>query len=155
MASGKKKKYSKRLIIGWREWVTLPEFGGLQMKAKIDSGARTSSLHAFHIREMLIDGAPWVSFDIHPFQNNRHHAHACLAQVIDRRKVRSSNGKQEMRYVIESTLSLGGDSWPVEITLANRDEMGFRLLLGRTALRKRFLIHCGRSYLVSVPPASH
>ena len=136
-------------LIGWREWVSLPDLGIPHIKAKIDSGARTSSIHAWRIREEERDGALWVRFELHPFQGDSRGKRSCLAQVVDRRSVRSSNGLKEFRYLIKTRIGLGEDAWSMEMTLTNRDEMGFRLLLGRTTVRNRFLIHSGRSFLLS------
>ena len=155
MVTRKKRRKAALPVIGWREWVSLPDLGVPFIKAKIDSGARSSSIHAFRIREQRIGGDPWVGFELHPLQDSSQQRQSCLVPILGRRKVRSSNGQEEERYVIRTTIALGGISWPLEITLANRDEMGFRLLLGRTAIRNRFLIHCGRSFLQSEKAAHH
>lgn len=145
----KPSKSSAHTLIGWREWVDLPQLGIGRMKAKIDTGARTSALHAWDIEPFEIDGAPWVRFNLHPIQRNNHTVISCEAAVTDRRFVRNTGGKQEMRYVIETGVTLGNVSWTIELTLTNRDKMGFRLLLGRTAVKNRFLINPGRSYIAS------
>lgn len=137
------------LIVGWREWVGLPDLGIDGIKAKIDTGARTSAIHAWNIvREERGDG-PWVRFDLHPLQRNNRIVVACAAPLCDERTVRNSGGHAERRYVVRTRLRLGGETWPIELSLTNRDQMGFRLLLGRTALEGRFRIDPGRSFLLS------
>jgi hypothetical protein len=133
-------------VIGWREWVQLPALLDMPIKAKIDSGARTSSIHAFGARRFSERGAPWVEFMLHPIQRHAHPEIACRAAVTDERWVRSSNGDAEKRLVIETVARLGATDWPIELTLASRDVMGFRMLLGREAIRRRFLIDPGRSF---------
>lgn len=147
--SSQSSKSSSLTLVGWREWVDLPQLGILRMKAKIDTGARTSALHAWDIEPFDVNGAPWVRFNLHPIQRNNRSVISCEAAVIDRRFVRNTGGKQEMRYVIETGVTLGNISWTIEVTLTNRDKMGFRLLLGRTAVKNRFLINPGRSYIAS------
>lgn len=134
-------------VLGWREWLALPDLGVARIKAKIDSGARTSSIHAFNVRAFSDGGVAYVSFVIHIQQRRRRPTVECVAEIKDQRKVRSSSGHQEERYVIETTVDLAGLSWPIELTLADRDEMGFRMLLGREAIRNRFLIDPNRSFL--------
>lgn len=132
--------------IGWREWIQLPDLGVDWIKAKIDSGAKTSSLHAFDLEYVNRGGQTFATFTIHPRQRSEAHSCVCEAKVIDLRLVRSSNGEQELRPVIATSLVLLGQSWPIELTLTNRDQMGFRMLLGRQAIRNRMLIDAGRSY---------
>lgn len=133
---------------GWREWVTLPSLGIEQIKAKVDTGARTSALHAWHIEEIQRDGANWARFCVHPDQRTMTEEIWCEAPIIDHREVRNSGGRAEHRYVVETEIMLGSDTWPIELTLTSRDEMGFRMLLGRTAIRQRLLVDPGRSYLL-------
>jgi hypothetical protein len=144
---------SPRIIVGWREWIALPELGIAAIKPKIDTGARSSSLHAFNIETFDRDGEAWVRFEVHPFQRNNDVVVRAEAQVIEFRHIRSSSGHQTLRPVIRTVVELCDRQWPVEITLAARDEMGFRMLLGREAVRKRFVVDPGQSYLVSSPPA--
>jgi len=144
-----KRAKTAKPIIGWREWVSLPQLGVDEIKAKVDTGARTSALHAWKIEPFEHDGAPWVRFQLHPVQSNNQIVIACEAAVVDRRAIRNTGGKQEMRYVIKTSVTLGNVSWPIEVTLTNRDKMGFRLLLGRTAVKNRFLINSGSSYLAA------
>lgn len=133
-------------IIGWREWVSLPDLGIETIKAKVDTGARSSSLHAFHVREFQRDGAPWVRFDVHPVQRSKRPVVEVEAPVHEFRMVRSSSGASTRRPIIITRVALLGVVWPVELSLANRDQMGFRMLLGRQAFRGRFLVDAGRSY---------
>lgn len=133
--------------IGWREWVTLPGLGGALVKAKVDTGARTSSLHAFEISETERDGEPWIEFAFHPLQRDERTVRRASARLVDRRKVTASNGQSELRYVVETEIELNGERFPIELTLTRRDAMGFRMLLGRRAIRGRCVIDPRRSYL--------
>lgn len=135
------------MVIGWREWVGFPGLGIAQIKAKVDTGARTSCLHAFLVEPFEREGVPWVRFDIHPNQRNNSEALSCMAPVLDRRLVRDSGGHQELRYVIATTVSIGDRTHTVEVTLTDRDSMKFRVLLGRTAMKGQYIVDPGRSYL--------
>ncbi|NNK48333.1 MAG: ATP-dependent zinc protease [Gemmatimonadetes bacterium] len=138
-------------VIGWREWVGLPDFGIERIKAKVDTGARSSSLHAFDLQEFEQAGAKWVRFQVHPVQRSRDRTVEVEAEVLEHRSVRSSSGRASLRPVIVTDVRLMGITWPVELTLASRDEMGFRMLLGREAFRRRFLVDAGRSYCGGKP----
>jgi len=138
----------ERPIIGQEEWCSLPELGLAAIKARVDSGAKTSALHAFNIREVKKGGELYVTFDIHPIQKNREITKSCKAKVIGRRTVRSSTGASEKRYVVETELKLGNESWPIELTLTNRDDMGYRMLLGRQAMENRFLVDPAQSFVL-------
>lgn len=138
-------------IIGWREWVGLPDFGIKRIKVKVDTGARSSSLHAFDKKIFDRDGKQWVRFKVHPIQRKSDKTVAVEAEILEFRSVRSSSGKASVRPVIITSVSLMGQTWPVELTLASRDEMGFRMLLGREAFRRRFLVDAGRSYYGGKP----
>ena len=133
-------------VIGWREWVGLPDLGIPWIKAKVDTGARSSSLHVLGIAEFERDGVPWLRFEAHPVQRKRTQSVVAEAMLLEFRSVRSSSGTAERRPVIVTNIALMGRTWPVELTLAARDQMGFRMLLGRQALRGRFLVDAGRSY---------
>lgn len=139
-------------ILGWREWVELPELGVGRVKAKLDTGARTSALHATDIDPFERGGARWVRFVVHPEQRSERHAVRAEAVVIDVREVRSSNGVVTLRQTIRTTVTVAGRSWPLDLTLVGRDEMGFRMLLGRRALRERALVDSGRSFTAGVLP---
>jgi hypothetical protein len=136
-----------KIILGWREWVGLPELGLNKIKAKIDTGARTSALHAFRLDTFKENGQLKISFSIHPKQRQTTYTKECMADVIDYRWISDSGGHREQRYVIQTTLVLGALSQAIELTLTNRDDMKFRLLLGRTALSSSYLIDPEKSYL--------
>ncbi|OGT58959.1 MAG: ribosomal protein S6 modification protein [Gammaproteobacteria bacterium RIFCSPHIGHO2_12_FULL_42_10] len=139
-----KKKYP---VIGWREWVGLPDLGISQIKAKIDTGARTSALHAFSIEPFVESGQEKIRFFIHPLQHNTEYTVQCVANAVDQRMVTDSGGHTESRFVIQTSLVMAGRSWPIEMTLTERENMLFRMLLGRHALRKRFFINPARSFV--------
>lgn len=139
-------------VIGWREWVALPDLAIPRIKAKIDTGARTSALHAFFVTPFRDRGVLKVRFRVHPLQKCKDPVAEGEAEVIDRRWVSDSGGHRERRYVILTTIHLGPELWPIEMTLTNRDNMQFRMLLGRTAMKGRFIVDPGRSYLIGKPP---
>ena len=136
-----------RGIIGWREWVALPELNLPAIKAKVDTGARTSALHAFLIEPYSRDGSDMVRFLIHPIQRNLDFQIECHAPIYDFREVTDSGGHREMRYVIQSTVVINEGSWPIELTLTNRDTMRVRMLMGRRAMENRFVVDPGASYI--------
>ena len=133
--------------IGWREWVSLPDLGLPEIKAKIDTGARTSCLHAFSVEPFIKDGKQWVRFGIHPHQDDTETEVFSEAEVIDKRMISDSGGHKEERYVIATEVELANQRWPIEITLTNRDTMLFRMLLGRTAMANRIIVDPGKSFL--------
>jgi len=134
-------------VIGWREWVALPELGIPSVKAKVDTGARTSSLHAYDVEEFKRGRTRMVRFKVHPEQRHSRPVIAAEAPLVDHRHVRPSSGVAQRRPVISTCIELLGRRWPIELTLTNRDEMGFRMLLGRQAIRGSFAVDPGRSFL--------
>ena len=138
-------------LIGWREWVRLPEFGITSIKAKVDTGARSSSLHAVNIERFEVDGIQKMRFQIAPVQHDDRQLVWAEATLIGQRTVTDSGGHQQLRPVVMTTVCLGGITWPIELTLTNRDVMGFRMLLGRQAIRDRFLVDSGHSFLHNSP----
>ncbi len=138
-------------VIGWREWIGLPDIGIKRIKVKVDTGARSSSLHAFDLKIFERDKVQWVKFKIHPVQRMSKKTVTAEAKVLEFRSVRSSSGLAALRPVIITNVTLLGLTWPVEVTLASRDAMGFRMLLGREAFRQRFLVDAGKSYYGGKP----
>lgn len=134
-------------VLGWREWVALPSLGIDAIKAKVDTGARTSALHAFEVKLFRAQGREMARFGIHPVQKRTDVEIFAEAEVIDERWVTDSGGHKELRPVIRCPVEVAGASWPIEITLTNRDNMGFRMLLGRTAISGRFMVDPHASYL--------
>ena len=139
---------------GWREWIALPELGLSRIKAKIDTEARTSALHAFRIEPFTQNAKMRLRFWVHPFQQRIDVVKECVADLIDQRMVSDSGGHRERRYIIETSLELAGSRWPIELTLTARDTMRFRMLLGRTAINGRFLVDPQGSYLTGRPGKS-
>ncbi len=138
-----------RTLIGWREWIHLPDLlDGGWIKAKVDTGARTSALHAWDVERVDRGEATWVRFSLHPRQHDDDHVVQAEALLLEEREVRSSNGEVEVRPVVETTLALGGERYAIELTLTKRDQMGFRMLLGRTGMARHLLVDPGSSYLL-------
>ncbi|MEM8675933.1 MAG: ATP-dependent zinc protease [Cyanobacteria bacterium P01_G01_bin.67] len=144
-----KYKAKQLSVIGWREMLTLPDLNIEHIKAKIDTGARTSALHAFDCQEFKQDDQTMIRFAIHPLQRDNQKTIVAEAELLEYRKVTSSGGHAQIRPVIMTTVKLGEHQWQVELTLTNRDVMGFRMLLGRQAVRDRFSIDPGKSFLQS------
>ncbi len=141
------KKNSKK-IIGWKEWFSLDCLGLPAIKGKIDTGAKTSALHAFNIESFYIEDVEYVKFDIHPLQKNKKIIRHCVARVIDQRMVSDSGGKKERRFVIKSDLVIGDSKLRIELTLTNRDSMTFRMLLGREAIKQaKMLVDISKSFV--------
>lgn len=145
-STSRKKRRTPSEVLGWREWASLPDFGVDAIKVKLDTGARTSSLHAFDLTYFEGAGHRMVRFEVHPVQRSAENAVVVEAPVVDERWVRNSGGERELRPVIETTVCIGGRTWPIELTLTRRDEMGFRMLLGRQALKRKALVDPGRSF---------
>ena len=140
-----------KIILGSEEWCTLPELGIPSIKARVDSGAKTSALHAKNIAPFIKEGQNWVKFDINPIQNNVKTIIHCEAPLVDKRVVKSSSGFREQRYVIQTSLEIGNSIWIIEMTLTNRDSMGFRMLLGREAMSGRVMVDPEQQYLLGEP----
>ena len=134
------------VVLGWREWVGLPQAGLAWVKAKIDTGARSSAIHAFDLEAYEQDGTERVRFSIHPWQRSDEDHVELDLPVLDRREVRSSNGQAEQRYAVALDVTLAGRTITTVMTLSNRDEMGFRMLIGREALERGFLVDSSQSY---------
>lgn len=138
----------QKQVLGWREWVALPELAIPHIKAKVDTGAKTSALHAYYVERFERDGTPWVRFGVHPLQASLGHEVQCEAPVKDVRRVTDSGGHAEMRPVIETVLAIGGQMRVIELTLTDRENMMFRMLLGRGALKRHFVVDSGKSFLL-------
>ena len=140
--------------VGWREWVSLPGLEVDWIKAKLDTGARSSAIHAFDVTEVDRDGELWVRFAVQPWQRSSEDAVHVELPVHDKRAVRSSTGHVQERYVVLMDLTLVDRTVTAEVTLSSRDRMGFRMLIGREALRQGFLVDSRRSYLGGRPKRS-
>lgn len=137
----------QRPVVGWREWITLPALGSARIKAKVDTGARSSALHAFDVEEFEHNGVTWVRFKVHPDQRDVTRTVEGQGRLLDHRTVRCSGGVETRRPVVLTIIELLGQSWEIELTLIRRDEMGFRMLLGRQAVRRRFVVDAARSFV--------
>jgi hypothetical protein len=135
-------------VIGWREWVALQELKIDQIKCKVDTGAKTSALHAFFVEPFKKSGCEYVRFGMHPVQKNSDTEVICTSKVHDQREVTDSGGHREKRYVILTTIKLGQHNWQAEVTLTDRETMLFRMLLGRDAIKNQFIVNPARSYLI-------
>jgi len=144
-------KRAEQTTVGWREWVSLPELGIPAVKAKMDTGARTSSLHAFNVRAFERDGRAMVRFEVHPIQRDSKTSIRVEAELIGTRVVRSSSGHSQRRHVIETVIEICGKSVRAEVTLTRRDVMGFRMLIGRKALAGAFVVDPNRSFIGGWP----
>lgn len=133
-------------MIGWREYISLPQLNIEQIKVKIDTGARTSALHAFHVKTYQEGNQTMVKFQVHPIQRQTKTTIDCIAPLLEYREVTNSGGHSQKRPVISTPIKLGEYQWDIELTLTNRDVMGFRMLLGRQAIKKRFLVDPGHSF---------
>lgn len=141
-------------LIGWREWVSLPELGVNRVKVKVDTGARTSVLHATDLQSFLKGDQEWVTFSVYPLQSNSTTKVHCEAPVKEHRVIRDSGGHEETRVVIETEVELGSERWAIELTLTDREHMAFRMLLGRKAITNRFYVDPTQSLIVSAPESN-
>ncbi len=141
----------KPLRVGWCEWVALPSLGVPAVRAKIDTGAKISAIHVWRLRETVIDGVLHAEFYLQPVEGQRRPEVFCRAPVAARRVIKSSNGMGSSRVIIRTRLRMGKRSWPIDLSLADRDQMGFRLLIGRDALGTRALIHPAREFMLGEP----
>ncbi|MCF7905114.1 MAG: ATP-dependent zinc protease [Candidatus Marinimicrobia bacterium] len=135
------------ILVGWREWVSLPGICLPAVKAKIDTGAKTSALHTYSLETFRQDGVDMIRFQLHPLQRRNDLYITCHAVLKDERVVSDSGGHRELRPVIETEIHLAGKQWPIEVTLSNRENMLFRMLLGRTAMSGRIVVDPEASYL--------
>jgi len=135
-------------VIGWREWVALPDLAIPHIKAKVDTGARTSALHAYYVTPFEKNGTPWVRFGLHPVQQDSLTCIECEAPIKDRRQVTDSGGHKEERVVIDTRLQINGVEYTIELTLTDRENMRFRMLLGRSALKQGFWVDSSKSFLL-------
>ncbi len=147
---------SQKRVLGWREWVALPDLTIPHIKAKVDTGAKTSALHAYYVEQFDRNGAPWVRFGVHPLQASLDDVVHCEAPVKEIRRVTDSGGHAEMRVVIETSIAIDNQVRVIELTLTDRETMMFRMLLGRSALKRFFVVDSGRSFVLggnkSCPP---
>ena len=135
------------LKIGWKEWVSLPDLQIPAIKAKVDTGARTSALHASHITAFTKPSGSWVRYVVRPLRNNPEIEIECESKLLDRRDIKNSGGQVESRFVIETTVVLGEAMWLATLSLTSRDDMLFRMLLGRTTFNDNVIIYPGKKYL--------
>lgn len=143
-----------KIQVGWREWLSLPELQLPWIEAKVDTGAKTSALHAYTLQYIDSEEGGYVIFDLHPDRHSTLQSVSCRARVVDQRVVSDSGGHKETRYVIRTPLQLAGLTWPIEITLTNRENMAYRMLLGREAMRGRLTVDPQAAYLLGHPPAA-
>lgn len=147
-----KRKPTAPAVIGWREWVSLPQLGVETLRAKVDTGARTAALHAFGMETFERDGVTFARFAVHLDHRKPGPAVVAEAPILDERRVKNSGGVAEDRFVIATKIVIGKHKFNAQVTLTRRDEMGFPMLLGRQTIRRKFLVDPGRSYLIGTPP---
>jgi len=141
-------KVKSKKTIGWKEWCSLDCIALPAIKGKVDTGAKTSAIHAFNIECFFIEDVEYVKFDIHPLQKNKKLKRSCIARIIERRMVSDSSGKKEKRIVIKSDLKIGDKKIRIELTLTNRDNMSFRMLLGREAIMQaKMIVDISKSFV--------
>lgn len=138
---------TEKIIVGWEEWCSLPQLGLIAIKAKVDTGATTSSLHAFNITPYEAEGILHVRFQIDPLQKGDGVVKLCSAPVVDRRVISDSGGHREERYIISTCFTLGGKSWEIELSLTDRESMQYKMLLGRRAMENMVMVDPAGSFL--------
>ncbi len=138
-------------ILGWREWAALPGLSIAKIKVKVDTGARTSALHTFKLEPYQGATGRRIRFWVHPLQNDTEYVVECDTEILDQRVVTDSGGHAEQRYVIETPIVIGNQQWPIEVTLTDRDTMKFRMLLGRNAIRKNYVVDASASFIAGKP----
>lgn len=144
----------EKIIVGALEQCALPDLGISDVQVRVDTGAKTSSLHVDNLKKFLKDGKPWVSFDIHPDIYEVEKIIQTQAELVDIRKIKSSNGTSEQRYIIETDFKIGQNRWPIEISLTDRSDMNYLMLLGRQGMQSRVLVDPGETYVISQEPES-
>ncbi len=142
---------NNKLIVGWREWISLPDLGIKSIKAKMDTGARTSALHTYFIEPFMDNDRHMVRFGIHPKQKSDKNGVICTAGIIDQRHIVDSGGHPELRYIIGTDILVGGRRWPIDLSLTNREQMRFRLLIGRSAISEELIIDPQLSFTLGRP----
>ena len=144
---------TERRILGWREWVALPDLGIAAIKAKLDTGAKTSALHAWDLDLRTVDGRRGIRFRVRPMLGDEDDSVVCEAPISDRRWVTSSSGSRELRYIVSTDLQIGPTSWPIELSLTNREAMEFPMIIGREAMRNRLIVDPRASFRAGRNPA--
>jgi hypothetical protein len=145
------KKNDNKMSVGWREWISLPELEIKSIKAKMDTGARTSALHTYFIEPIENSEKPMVRFGVHPMQKSDKNGIICTADIFDQRRIVDSGGHPELRYIIRTSIQVGDQKWPIDLSLTNREQMRFRLLIGRSALSEKLIIDPQRSFTLGRP----
>jgi ribosomal protein S6--L-glutamate ligase len=140
-----------KIIIGKEEWCSLPLLCIESIKVRVDTGAKTSAIHAINIMPFKKEGVRWVRYEVHPIEEDDHITVECESRIVGRRRIKSTNGEADVRYIVASTLSISGHSWDIELSLANRDAMGYRMLLGRQAMAGKVLVDPQASFLQGEP----
>ena len=139
----------QRLHVGWKEWASLPELGVNAIEVKVDTGAKTSAIHSFDLEAFEKEGQSYVRFGLHPDRHSIENELYCEAKVVDQRVVSDSGGHKELRYVIETPIVMGDQQWPIQITLTCRENMAFRMLLGRQAMKDRLVVLADARHLLT------
>ena len=142
---------TNKIIVGWREWISLPDLGIKSIKAKMDTGAKTAALHTYFIEPVNNSEKPMVRFGIHPMQKSDKNGIICTADIFDERRIVDSGGHPELRYIIRTSILVGNKKWLIDLSLTNREQMRFRLLLGRTTISEQLIIDPKLSFTLGRP----